>query len=148
MLRKNMPKKQFLLVVVIFGLLLPNHSLGFETKGQDCAKCHTLSQTEANDLLKNFFPDIKILEIRVSPSKALWEILSESGGKKGLLYVDFSKQYFIPGPMISIRDRKNLSQERLNDLVRIDVSQIPLDDALVVGDPKAPIRIIAFDDPD
>ena len=142
-----MSKKQLLLVLAIWGLL-PNHSLGFETKGQDCSKCHTLNQTEANDLLKSFIPDIKVLEIRVSPSKALWEIYSESGGKKGLLYLDFSKQYFFSGPMISIKDRKNLSQERLTELVRIDVSQIPLDDALVMGDPKAPIRIIAFDDPD
>jgi len=93
-------------------------------------------------------PDIKVLEIKVSPSKALWEILSESGGKKGFLYLDFSKQYFIPGPLISVKDRRNLSQERLNEMVRIDVSQIPLDDALVMGDPKAPIRVIAFDDPD
>jgi hypothetical protein len=30
----------------------------------------------------------------------------------------------------------------------VDVSQIPLEDALVMGDPKAKIRIVAFDDPD
>ena len=143
-----MSMKQLFFVVAILGLLLPNHSLGFETKGQDCSTCHTLTNSEAADLLKNFSPDIKILEIRISPSKALWEILSESGGKKGLVYLDFSKKYLIPGPIISIKDRKNLSQERLTELVRIDVSQIPLEDALVMGDPNAPIRIIAFDDPD
>ena len=141
-------KRLLVYVVAFFCLLLPSRSPGFETKGQDCSTCHTLTTSEATDLFKNFMPDIKVLEIRVSPSKALWEILSESGGKKGFLYLDFSKQYFIPGPLISVKDRRNLSQERLNELVRIDVSQIPLDDALVMGDPKAPIRVIAFDDPD
>ncbi len=31
---------------------------------------------------------------------------------------------------------------------KVDVTQIPLDDALVMGDPKARFRAIVFDDPD
>ncbi len=65
-----------------------------------------------------------------------------------MIYVDFSKKYLILGSIISIKERRNLSQERFADLKRIDISQIPLDDALVMGDPKARIRIVAFDDPD
>ena len=52
------------------------------------------------------------------------------------------------GSMVSIKEKKNLTQERFTELNKIDVSQIPLEDALVMGDPKAKIRIIAFDDPD
>jgi thiol:disulfide interchange protein DsbC len=120
----------------------------FEAQGQDCTKCHTLGNEEARDLLKGIFPDIKVVDIRISPVKAFWEVFSESGGRKGLIYVDFSKKYFILGSIISIKERKNLTQERLTELNKIDVSKIPLDDALVMGDPKARIRIIAFDDPD
>ena len=98
--------------------------------------------------LKDLFPDIKIVEIRVSPSKAFWEVFSESGGRKGLIYVDFSKKYLMLGSMVSIKEKKNLTQERFTELNKIDVSQIPLEDALVMGDQKAKIRIIAFDDPD
>ena len=68
--------------------------------------------------------------------------------KKGLVYVDFSKKYFVSGSLFSITEKKNMTQERLSDLNRVDVSQIPLEDALVMGDPKAKIRMIAFDDPD
>jgi thiol:disulfide interchange protein DsbC len=70
------------------------------------------------------------------------------GGRKGLIYVDLSKKYLILGSMISIKERKNLTQERFTELSKIDVSQTPLDDGLVMGDQKARIRIIAFDDPD
>ena len=148
MLKRSMLKLLFLVSLLVFCLLPPGVSYSFEVKGQDCAKCHTLGNDEARDLLKGIFPDIKIVDIRVSPAKAFWEVFSESGGKKGLIYVDFSKKYLILGPMISIKERKNLSKERLAELNKIDISQIPLDDALVMGDQKAGIRIIAFSDPD
>lgn len=140
--------KSLLLAFLLFCLLPPGVSYSFETRGQDCSKCHTLSNDEAKDLLKGLFPDVKILEIKLSPVKALWEVFSESHGKKGLAYVDFSKKYLILGTIVSIKERKNLTQERFVDLNKIDVSQIPLDDALIMGDQKARIRIIAFDDPD
>jgi len=147
MLKKAMFKR--LLPVLLFSLLLSAPlSYAFETKGQDCSKCHTLNNDEARDLLKNVFPDIKVLDVRISPAQALWEVFSESGGRKGIVYVDFGKKHVLMGPLVSIKDRKNLTQERFSELNKMDVSQIPLDDALVMGDPKAKIRIIAFDDPD
>jgi len=148
MLEKTMLKLFLIPFLLMFSLFPVGSTYGFETKGQDCAKCHTLGNDEAKDLLKGVLPDVKILDITVSPIKALWEVFSESRGKKGLVYIDFSKKYVMLGSMISIKDRKNLTQERLIELTKIDVSQIPLEDALVIGDPKARIRIIAFDDPD
>jgi thiol:disulfide interchange protein DsbC len=143
-----MVKKLFLVFSVLICLISTDYSHGFEKKGQDCSKCHTLSNNEARDLLKDILPDVKIFEIRLSPSKGFWEVFLESGGKKGLIYVDFSKKYLMMGSMISIKERKNLTQERFSELNKVDVSQIPLDDALVLGDPKARIRVIVFHDPD
>jgi thiol:disulfide interchange protein DsbC len=121
---------------------------GFEARGQDCSKCHTLSRDEAKDLLKNVIPGAIIFDVRLSPAKGFWEVYLESGGRKGLVYVDFLKKYFFSGALISILERKNLTQERLIQLNRVDVSQIPLDDALVMGDPEARIRVIGFVNPD
>jgi thiol:disulfide interchange protein DsbC len=143
-----MGKVLLLLSLISLCLLPANPSSGFETKGQDCSKCHTLNSSEANDLLKNVIPNLKILEVNPSPTKGFWEVYLESGGKKALVYVDFSKKHFLSGTLISIVERRNLTKERLAELNRQDISQIPLDDALVMGDPKAKIRIVAFDDPD
>ena len=143
-----MHKPVLLALLLVFFSFPPGVSYSFETKGQDCSKCHTLSNDEAKDLLKGIFPDVKILDIRLSPVKSFWEVFSESRGKKGLVYVDFSKKYLIFGSIVSIKERKNLTQERFTELNKVDVSQIPLDDALVMGDQKARIRIIVFDDPD
>ena len=138
--------------VVIFFLgffVFPvSRSLAFEARGQDCSKCHTLKNEEAAILLKEMIPNIKVLGVQISPAKGFYEVYLESGGRKGLIYVDFLKKHFFSGTLLSISEKRNLTQERLTELNRVDVSQIPLEDALVMGDPKAKIRIVAFDDPD
>ncbi len=65
-----------------------------------------------------------------------------------MIYVDFGKKHFFTGSLISIKERRNLTQERLEELNKVDVAQIPLNDALVLGDQKARIRVISFHDPD
>ncbi|EFK96358.1 Protein disulfide-isomerase [sediment metagenome] len=96
-------------------------------------------------------PDVKILEIRPIPLKGLWEIAVESKGQKVITYVDFSKKYLISGALVDIKTKANLTQERFNEINKIskmDVSQIPLDDAIIMGEKDAKLRVIVFTDPD
>lgn len=140
-----MRKLLFFFVLAI--LILPlSYSYGFSEKGQDCSKCHTLSKDEVSNLLKDF-GQIKILEIDVSPIKGMWEVDLEANGRKFPVYIDFSKKYMVTGAVLSLKDKKNLTQQRLTEMNRVDVSQIPLDDALVMGDKNAKHKIIVFDDP-
>ena len=147
MLERSMVRK-FLILSLFLCISQVNPSLGFEARGQDCAKCHTLNSDEARNLLKDIIPNPKVLGVSPGPTKGYWEVYLESGGRKGLIYIDFLKKHFISGSVVSLSEKKNLTQERLTELNRVDVSQIPLEDALVLGDPKAKIRIVAFDDPD
>lgn len=140
--------KTLLVSLLLFCFLPIRYSYGFEARGQDCSKCHKLSRDEARDLLKNVIPNPTILDIRLSPAKGFWEVYLESGGRKGLVYVDFLKKHFFSGALVSIAEKKDLTQERLTELSKVRVSQIPLGDALVMGDPKARIRVIVFTDPD
>lgn len=137
------------LIAALLSLLLPAAgAYGFSEKEQDCAKCHTLSKEEAAALLKDLIPNAKVLDVLVSPVKGVWEIDLEAGGKKGPLYIDFSKKHVLSGAIVSIKERRNLTQERADDLNRVDLAQIPLDDALIIGDKDAKYRVIVFDDPD
>lgn len=140
--------RKVLFLAVLAALLLPvSYSYGFSEKGQDCSKCHTLSNDEATTLLKELGPGIKVLEVIAAPVKGMWEIDVESGGKKGAIYLDFSKKYIISGAIVSLKDKRNLTQERMSEINKVDVSQIPLDDALVMGDKSAKHKVIVFDDP-
>ena len=140
---------RFLLSCLLVFCLVPiGYSFGFEARGQECSKCHTLQKDEARDLLKNIIPDVVILEVRTSPVKGIWEVDLESRGRKAIVYVDFLKKHFFSGALVSVGEKKNLTQERFIELNKVDTSQIPLENALVLGDEKARIRVIVFTDPD
>jgi len=119
-----------------------------DLKAHDCAKCHTLKNEEAAAILKDLAPDVKILNIAQGPVKGFWEIFLQAGGRKAIVYVDYSKKNFFSGAIIDIKDKKNLTQEKFDELNKIDVSKIPLDDALVLGDKGAQYKVIVFSDPD
>ncbi len=141
--------RKILFLLCLTALLLPvSYSYGFSTKGEDCSKCHTLSKDEANTILNDFLPGVKVLEVRTVPVQGLWEVDIESQGKKGPVYLDFAKKHLIAGQVFSLKDKKNLTQDRLNDINRVDVSQIPLDNALVMGPKDAKYKIVVFDDPE
>lgn len=111
-----------------------------------------LSANEVQDILKKIQrPEAKISAIRMSPVYGLYEVMIDNKGQDELFYVDFSKTYLMPGPIIDLNTGINKSGEQLTELEkrrRIDLSRIPLGDALILGDKKAPIKVIVFTDPD
>ncbi|MFN3739599.1 MAG: disulfide isomerase DsbC N-terminal domain-containing protein [Thermodesulfovibrionales bacterium] len=118
----------------------------FSEKG-NCKTCHRLTKEEAQQLL-SAAPDLKITEVIDSPLKGLWEVNFESQGKKGLVYIDYTKKFIFVGNIFSSSSKENLTQERLSYLNRIDPSKIDLQDALVLGNRGAKYKVIVFDDPD
>jgi thiol:disulfide interchange protein DsbC len=119
---------------------------------KDCLKCHTISNQEIKEVLKNLkAPDAEILKVQPSPMKGLWEVSINHKGKPGLLYVDFSKTFIISGSIIEIKSGKNKTREglaKLEESRRVDFSKIPLQQALVMGDPASPKKVAVFTDPD
>jgi thiol:disulfide interchange protein DsbC len=120
----------------------------YDKEAHDCAKCHILNDADAAAILKDAIPDLKILNISQGPAKGYWEVLLQSGDRKGIVYIDYSKKTFFSGAIIDVKEKKNLTKDRFEELNKADVSKIPLDDALVLGDIKAKYRAIVFSDPD
>ena len=142
------------LATVFAVLLMFSASLGygFEQKGGDCMKCHTLDKKDAEAVLKGLqAPDPKILDIRMSSVKGLWEVSGQIKGMPFLVYVDFAKKYVTPGPFMETTTGLNVTRQRLSELERarrVDFSRIPLENALLLGKNSAPVRVVVFTDPD
>ncbi len=78
----------------------------------------------------------------------MWEIGIESGKKKGIVYIDYSYKYLIAGNIFSLKEMVNLTEESLQEINKIDLSLIPYENALVMGDKKSKKKVAVFDDPE
>ena len=136
-----------LLFCVIF--LLSTPALAFQSDGcgaGDCRDCHALSKKEAALLLQGKVTEV--LNVKLSEVPGLWDVEATYQGRKVPLYLDFSKQYLISGNIVKLDSGENLTRRSFIDMNRVDVSRIPLDDAVIIGNPAAQRRIIVFDDPE
>jgi thiol:disulfide interchange protein DsbC len=133
---------------VLLGLLLalPLSAHAFPPKkgDKDCKECHKLDKKEASVFVKKVAPNGTVTEIKMAPIKGVWQIDVEAGeGKRGSLYLDFSKKYLIAGQIVPVENLGKQPPPR-----KVDVSKIPLDDAVVIGSKDAARKVIVFDDPD
>lgn len=118
---------------------------------KDCKECHTISRQEVEDVFKKLnIQNLKLLDVQMSPVKGLWEVSVEDNGQRGIVYIDFSKDYLVTGSIISVAGKLNVTQQKAEELEksrRIDVAKIPLADALIMGDKNAAKKVVMFTDP-
>jgi len=140
--------KRLLITVTILLIALP--ATAFMTEGEGCGSgscidCHDLSRAEANEVLKQIEGEV----VGVTPAEVpgLWRVDMKMNGKTWPLYLDYSKSFLISGNIIQLTSRKNLTESHYRELNPVDIPSIPLEDALLLGDPQAKTRIIVFTDP-
>lgn len=114
--------------------------------GGACADCHSLTKDEAARILSGMVDNV--VSVEQSPVGGLWVIGIEKDGNKWPVYVDYSKKFLINGQVIRLATKENVTETQASAMTRVDVASIPLDRAIVVGNPKGGTRIIVFSDPD
>jgi thiol:disulfide interchange protein DsbC len=142
--------RKFFFICFIAALVISahGHAYAFDKCDQTCDKCHTLSVDQAKEVFKQLGPNIDILSVHAGPIKGLWEVDIESGGKKNVVYVDFSKKKVIAGNIIDIKTKRSYTQESLQQINKVNAASIPLGNSVVMGDKDAKYKIIVFDDPE
>lgn len=111
----------------------------------DCTKCHTLSTEEASAALGTMVD--RVNNVSLGEISGLWVLEVEKDRQKFPIFMDFSKKYLFSGNVIRLSDTVNLTQQLHAQMNRIDVSQIPVDDALLLGNASAKTKVILFTDP-
>ncbi|OPY68089.1 MAG: putative thiol:disulfide interchange protein DsbC precursor [Syntrophorhabdaceae bacterium PtaU1.Bin034] len=141
-----------ILLFVFVALLIfsaPVHA--FREGSQSCTKCHTLSDRDMAPILEKInMAAAKVLSIRMSPIKGLWEASIENKGQRFVIYVDFAKKYVSPGPLIDYANRRDVTRERIEELNRdrkVNMQGLSLQNALLLGKADAPIKVVVFTDP-
>jgi thiol:disulfide interchange protein DsbC len=143
-----------LFVSAVILVMSPGNVTAFSDAGceGDCSKCHSLTRAEAAEIIKQLkTADAKVLDVKISPIKSLWEISIQSQGKEAPVYLDFSKKYIVQGPIIELSTGADKTKEQSHKkkiYKGVDVSKISLKSALVLGRKSANKKVIVFTDPD
>ena len=144
-------KKLLTALAVSFIIASSSFAMAKEGCGGECTTCHTLTEKDASALLSKIGATAK--SVKQSPSKGLFEVLAEKDGNQGVIFIDYGKKHLLQGVIVSLdtlqpvsAHAKDLPQPR--QITSIDVSTIPTDKAVVMGNAKGSKKIYVFTDPD
>ncbi len=110
-----------------------------------CSECHKLTKEEAGKILGKMVDNV--VAVVQGPFPGVWEVDVARDGRTYPVYVDYSLKYLFNGQFIRLAGMENLTGLRYQDLNRVDVSSIPLKDAIVVGSRSARKKVIVLTDP-
>lgn len=105
----------------------------------------TLTKEAAIEALKEIQGEV--LSVAPSEIPGLYLVSVKMQGRNVPLYLDASGTYMFSGNIIDLKQRRNLTEDLFRQLNPVDVSAIPLDDALPLGNPQAQQQVIVFTDP-
>ncbi len=139
--------KSFSLLLIMCMWAFPLFAMSPDGCGTSaCADCHYLGKAEASKLLEGIVD--QVIDVKPAEVPGMWMVEVEKDRRRLPIYVDYSKQYLVSGNVIRLTDKTNVTQEQHARMNRVDISRIPLDDALLLGQPTAKTKVIVFTDPE
>ena len=142
-----------LLVAVAVTIIISSPSFAMAKDGcsENCVSCHSMTEKEAGDLLKQ--TGITVKSVKHSPARGLYELLVEKDSKQGLLFLDFGKKHLMQGMIVSLDTLQPVSAHAQDlpqpkQVTHVDTTKIPVDKAVIMGNPKGSKKLFVFTDPD
>lgn len=144
-----MLKELCIAVSVTIILASSSYAMAKDGCGGVCATCHSFTEKEASEILKK--TGVTVTSVKQSPARGLFELLVEKDGQKGILLMDYGKKHLIQGMVVDIENFKPVSSHDLpqpKQQTSVNVSTIPVANAVVIGNPKGSKKLYVFTDPD
>lgn len=102
------------------------------------------NETVIRQTLTKQFPGAQISSVKKTPYSGLFEVYLDNQ----LVYVDGKAQYVFTGDVIDLKDRRNLTQARLNQLLAVNWNTLPLNNALKTVKGNGARKLVVFSDVD
>lgn len=90
-------------------------------------------------------PDLKIESMRKLPKLEMYEVVVNG---RNVLYVEPTGTTAFVGRMLDVQSKENLTEKRIQELLRVDFSGLPLDKAIVSVKGSGARKLAVFSDPD
>ncbi|MBT9613832.1 MAG: DsbC family protein [Burkholderiales bacterium] len=101
-------------------------------------------EASVKKLLEERLPELPVQQLKRAPTPGWYEVFS---GDK-LFYVDEKADYVFVGSIIDARSKRNLTEERIRDLMRVKFDALPFADAIKIVKGDGSRKIAVFEDPD
>jgi thiol:disulfide interchange protein DsbC len=109
-------------------------------------KTLALTNEEASPILKEFIKtEFRILEIREAPLEGFWEVATEIGQERRILYIHKNLRFVIHGQILDRQVKRNITLDRLKEFRKVNTSTLPLENAIPMGQGKR--KLYVFTDP-
>jgi thiol:disulfide interchange protein DsbC len=89
------------------------------------------------------FPDIKVERVGPSVLPGLYEVVTPGE----IVYADASGDHLILGQIMDVKTRENLTQQRWNELNKIDFAALPFQHAIKIVKGQGRRKLAIFEDP-
>ena len=83
------------------------------------------------------------LEISETPLKGIYEVMHD---KSNVFYTDANGDFVLQGSLIDVKQRKDLTDERLKQVRKEALAEVPADRFIEFGNPEAKHEVVVFTD--
>ncbi len=102
------------------------------------------NEDQVKKSMEAFIGGPAVESVRATAYGGLYEVVLKNGQ---LVYTDAKNSFIIDGSIIDTASRRDMTQQRMNELSAIDFSKLPLDQAVKVVKGKGTRVIATFEDP-
>jgi len=102
------------------------------------------NETVIRKALLQQFPSAQISSVKKTPYSGLFEVYLDGQ----VLYVDAQAKYVFAGDVIDMKNRRNLTRARLNQLQAVNWDTLPLNNALKTVKGNGARKLVVFSDVD
>jgi thiol:disulfide interchange protein DsbC len=95
--------------------------------------------------LAEHLPDARVGTVRKLPKLDLYEVVLNG---RNIIYTDASGEIAFVGKMMDVRTHRNLTEQRIDEITRVDFSALPLERAIVTVKGSGARKVAVFSDPD
>lgn len=121
-------------------------SILFLISTQACAQ-QSSANIKDSKAVKNFLSTTNSQLIEVKDLGNIYELIIQQGGRKGILYATKDGKYLLVGSLID-ENSKNLTQERFEEITKVNFSELPLNDAVTIKKGSGAKKLVFITDVD
>lgn len=95
-------------------------------------------------LISERLPELPVQSVKAAPMPGWYEVFSGNG----LFYVDEKVDFILAGRIIDAKTKRDLTTERIRDLMRVKFDILPFEDAIKIVKGNGARKLAVFEDPD